>query len=418
MATAADLAASNPDPLLPLASALPWIEERFQGALGVIAVPALPLEDVECHYGVEAHRQALSGVVSLVSETLRSRLEDGDLVLPGSLGRSEVVVVCFRDATDRTFQQDVLTEMHRLLARTLAAQSHRIGRPFLHSVSTLPVGTAFVLRNPTISVNTQLRAALEEARAHADLGARFEARRKREELLSVLVGEQVTSVYEPIVDVGSRTVFGYEALSRGPTGTDLHTPTVLFDRAVEEGLVFELDALCRRRALEGAIDLPGGTRLFLNFRPTTFHDPSFRAETLIQTLQRCRLSPSDIVFEISEQESIDNFWLFREVRDYYGALGFQIALDDTGAGYSSLSAVMELSPEFIKVDRAFVQGIDQDAARQEMLRALHLVARRIGARIIAEGLDTIEELETLRELGIPFGQGWLFGKATPLRARD
>jgi EAL domain-containing protein (putative c-di-GMP-specific phosphodiesterase class I) len=122
------------------------------------------------------------------------------------------------------------------------------------------------------------------------------------------------------------------------------------------------------------------------------------------------------VFEISEQESIDNFWLFREVRDYYGSLGFQVALDDTGAGYSSLEAVMELSPEFIKVDRAFVQGIDQDASRQELLRALHSVANRIGARIIAEGLDTLEELNTLGQLGIPFGQGWLFGKATPLRA--
>ena len=128
------------------------------------------------------------------------------------------------------------------------------------------------------------------------------------------------------------------------------------------------------------------------------------------------MQPSDIVFEISEQESIDNYWLFREVRDYYGNLGFQIALDDTGAGYASLEAVMELSPEFIKVDRAFVRGIDQDTSRQELLRALHAVARRIGSQIIAEGLDTLEELTTLGELGIPYGQGWLFGKATPLRA--
>lgn len=417
MAAAAEVISIEPDPLLPLAVALPQVEQRFRGALGLIVVSARPLEDVERHYGVDAYRQALHGVVALVRDTLRSRLEEDDLVLPGSLGRSEVVVICFREATDSAFQQSILAEMHRVLTQTLAAQSHRIGRPYLHSVETLPVGTSFVLRNPTLSINTQLRGALEEARSHSDLEARIDARRRRNSLMGVLVGEQVTSVYEPIVDVSSRTVFGYEALSRGPTGTDLHTPTVLFDRAVEEGLVFELDALCRRRALEGAIDLPGGTRLFLNFRPTTFHDPSFRAETLIRTLQRCRLSPSDIVFEISEQESIDNIWLFREVRDYYGALGFQIALDDTGAGYSSLSAVMELSPEFIKVDRAFVQGIDQDLSRQELLRALNAVGRRIGARTIAEGLDTIEELETLRQLEIPFGQGWLFGKATPLRAR-
>ena len=104
------------------------------------------------------------------------------------------------------------------------------------------------------------------------------------------------------------------------------------------------------------------------------------------------------------------------MRDYYGKLGFQIALDDTGIGYSSLEAVMELSPDYVKVDRAFVSGINEDPARQELLRALRSVAEQINARIIAEGLDTLEELETLGRLGIPFGQGWLFGKPHPLRS--
>jgi EAL domain-containing protein (putative c-di-GMP-specific phosphodiesterase class I) len=153
-------------------------------------------------------------------------------------------------------------------------------------------------------------------------------------------------------------------------------------------------------------------------RPTTIHDPNFRAEALEQTLERCQLSPSDVVFEISEQESIGNFAIFREVRDYYGKLGFQIALDDTGAGYASLEAVMELAPEFIKMDRAFVAGIDEDPSRQELLRALQSLAQRIGAKIIGEGLDTLEELETLRHLEIPYGQGWLFGKPHPLRRRE
>ncbi|MGI9592097.1 MAG: EAL domain-containing protein, partial [Myxococcota bacterium] len=93
----------------------------------------------------------------------------------------------------------------------------------------------------------------------------------------------------------------------------------------------------------------------------------------------------------------------------------QIALDDVGAGYASLESVMELAPDFIKVDRAFCARIDEDPARQHLLRALQTLAERIGARIIGEGLDTLEELETLGSCGIEFGQGWLFGKPTPLR---
>ena len=125
-----------------------------------------------------------------------------------------------------------------------------------------------------------------------------------------------------------------------------------------------------------------------------------------------------MVFEISEQESFENYDILREARDEYGKLGFQFALDDTGAGYASLEAALELAPEFLKVDRAFVSGIDEDLARQNMLKGFQTMAERMNAQIIGEGLDTLEELQMLAELGIPFGQGWLFGKATPLRGSE
>jgi EAL domain-containing protein (putative c-di-GMP-specific phosphodiesterase class I) len=232
-----------------------------------------------------------------------------------------------------------------------------------------------------------------------------------------VIERKIYSVYEPIVDVHTRTVFGYEALARGPHGTDLHSPMKLFTLAGEQDFIFQLDSLCRRSGLDGAKDLPGGAKLFLNVRPSTIHDPNFRAEALERTLANCELQPSDVVFEVSEQESIQNFEMFREVRDYYGNLGFQIALDDVGAGYASLEAVMELEPAFIKVDRAFCAKIDEDPGRQQLLAALQSLAERIGARIIGEGLDTLEELETLGKIGIEFGQGWLFGKPHPLRSR-
>ena len=173
----------------------------------------------------------------------------------------------------------------------------------------------------------------------------------------------------------------------------------LFTIAEEEGLLYPLDCLCRRSGLIGAKGLPEGTRLFLNVRPTAIHDPDFRSAALRKTLEVCGLVPNDVVLEISEQESIENFEIFREIRDYYRKLGFRIALDDTGAGYASLEAVVELAPDFIKVDRAFVRGVDEDPSRQELLHALQKVANSLGSSIIAEGLDTLEELATLGDLG-------------------
>ena len=124
------------------------------------------------------------------------------------------------------------------------------------------------------------------------------------------------------------------------------------------------------------------------------------------------------MFEISEQESIANFDIFREVRDYYGKLGFQIALDDVGAGYCEpRSGDGDPRPSSSRSTARSVAKIDEDPGRQHLLRALQSLADRIGARIIGEGLDTLEELETLGRLGIHFGQGWLFGKPHPLRER-
>ena len=96
-------------------------------------------------------------------------------------------------------------------------------------------------------------------------------------------------------------------------------------------------------------------------------------------------------------------------------MGFKVALDDTGVGYSSLGTVMELSPDYIKVDLSLVRSIDTDPPRQELLRALQAVSEKIDAEIIAEGIESREELITLRDLGIPYGQGYLLGRAAPLR---
>ena len=399
-------------------TALARISTHFtlEGALGMIAIDAAGLSEIERSYGGEALAGAMNGLGALVADLIGDRLGIEDLILSGETGRNEVLVLLFREIDETDFYKRELPDLRRVLMEAFTRGGHRVGYPHLKRAPALYVGLSASLRNPTIGAETQIRAALEEARADAQLNARIESRSERRQLFELVIEGQIRSVYEPIVEVQTRTVFGYEALARGPEGTQLHSPAALFARATEQDLLFQLDCLCRQSGLAGARDLPSGTKLFLNVRPTTIHDPNFRAEALCRTLERHNLKPSDVVFEISEQESIGNFAIFREVRDYYGKLGFQIALDDTGAGYQSLEAVMELAPEFIKVDRTFVQGIDEDPGRQELLRALHSVAEHINARIIGEGLDTLEELETLGKLGIPFGQGWLFGKPQPLSA--
>lgn len=404
--------------LLPsLGEAIATIGSRFtqSGAMGLLLIDASVMASVEERYGEEAVSRTLGALGEIVAELAADRLHVDDVVVAGETGRNEFVVILFRESNDSAFVQQELPNFQRALRSLVEQRKNRVFYPYLRSAPSMPMGTAVAFRNPKFSTQSQLRSALEEARRDANLNCLLEARDARQSFLQLLLDQQVTSVYEPIVEVSTKTVFGYESLARGPEGP-FHSPLALFGMAEKQGLVFELDCLCRRSGLEGAVGLPDGTKLFLNVLPTCIHDPAFRADRLIRTLEASELSPSDVVFEISEQESIHNFEVFKEFRDSYRELGFQFALDDTGSGYAGLQTLLEIEPEFIKVDRAFVSGIDHDASRQDMVKALLMMAEKTGARVVGEGLDRIEELEMLGELGIHFGQGWLFGHPTPLRS--
>lgn len=386
------------------------------GAIGVIVADLRGLEPLERRYGTEAHEHALATLAEILEGACHEVVPGRASIARGEVGRSELVALIPCALAERELFSKGLPAMEQAARVRIARQGGRAVYPYLRELPAMGVGRAYVVRNPMVALLTQVRDAVEAARADAELNHRIAARARRRQFDEILVNERVHSVYEPIVDARTLTVFGYEALVRGPDGTPFASPGKLFDVAQEEGLLFDLDCLCRRAAVTGAVDFPEGAKLFMNIRPSSFHDPGFQLDALVKTLGGCGLEPKDVVFEISEQESIENYEIFREKRDAYGKLGFQFALDDTGVGYASLEAVAELVPEFIKVDRVFVRGIDQDPVRQTVLRALQTLARDLGCRIIGEGLDTLEELRMLDALGIEFGQGWLFGKPQPLRA--
>lgn len=388
------------------------------GALAVLLADASGLASLERRYGGEAHDGALAGLAAILAAACEEVVPGRAVLARGEIGRGEVVALLPCAPAERELFSKGLPAIERAVRAELMRQGARVVHPYLRELPPVPIGRAYRLRNPLLPTLTQIRDAVEAARDDAELNLRNDARTRRRHFEELLVHERVHSVYEPIVDAHTLTAFGYEALIRGPEGSAFASPLTLFDVAAEENLLFELDCLCRRAAIAGAADFPEGAKLFMNIRPSSFHDPNFQLDALRRTLDRCGLAPTEVVFEISEQESIENYEIFREARDAYGKLGFQFALDDTGVGYASLEAVAELTPEFIKVDRVFVKGIDEDPVRQTILRALQSLAHDLGARIIGEGLDTLEELRMLAKLGIPFGQGWLFGKPQPLRGTD
>ncbi len=383
-----------------------------RGAVGLLLIEAGPLERIERRYGGAAHQQAMDGLVNLVRDVALEVVPAENLLVTEERPRGAILVFMFQPRSDSHFYTAKIRTLADRIASQIRRQGRRVVYPFLREPLALPVGVAIALHNPTIKAERQLLRAIEQARTDAKLEVGLQTRRGARQVLKLILSRALSVRYEPIVHLETAQVIGFEALTRGPERSELANPMQLFHEAEAAGLLFELDCLCRTLALERAGVLPPGKMLFLNCLPTAIGDPNLRVEGLRKVLESHSLRPSDLVLEISESESIENFGVFREVSDACREVGVRIAIDDAGTGYASLEAIMEITPDFIKTDMSLVRGIDSDPPRQEVVRALATVARGIGAQVIAEGIETEAELRALRELGVRYGQGFYFGDAT------
>ncbi|MDF2922972.1 MAG: RNase stability modulator [Paenibacillaceae bacterium] len=236
---------------------------------------------------------------------------------------------------------------------------------------------------------------------------------KREEFLSIISTHNITSVYQPIVSLRDASVFGFEALTRGPRDSEFQSPLALFGYAEAHGELYALDRLAREKAIEGCHSLQKEQRVFINIPAQVINDPQFAPGITLQALKRCGISPHNVVLELTERSSIEDFATAKRILQHYRNQGYQIAIDDAGAGYSSLQAIAELKPDFIKVDRSLIMNIHQDKMKEMILETFVSFARKMSIRIIAEGIESWEELKKLSQMGVHYGQGFLLGRPAP-----
>ena len=234
------------------------------------------------------------------------------------------------------------------------------------------------------------------------------------ELRRIIDAKSLYPVFQPIVALENPRILGYEALIRGPEHSPLHYPDALFATARQARLSAALEFACREVSCEqfAALGLPG--KLFLNMSPISFTDSQYRDGVTREILQRVGLSAERIVFELTESQPLDETELLRAASEHFQRQGFAVALDDLGAGYSGLRVWSELNPDYVKIDRHFISGIDLDPVKREFVRAMLAIAQRIGNRVIAEGIETAEELSTLIAMGVDYVQGYFIARPSAL----
>jgi len=225
-------------------------------------------------------------------------------------------------------------------------------------------------------------------------------------LKEILAKCQLNALFQPIIGMQNGEIIGYEGLIRGPSDSPLHSPMNLFKVAKANNLTVEVEHMCRRVVLErfAQLKLPG--KLFLNVSPETLLQPDPMHGETLGYIQRVGISPERVIIELTESQPTYDYELLREAVMHYREMGFQIAIDDLGEGFSSLRLWSELRPEYVKIDMHFIQGINLDPVKLQFVRSIQEIARKSGTVVIAEGIETQAELLLIRDLGIAYGQGY------------
>ncbi len=236
-----------------------------------------------------------------------------------------------------------------------------------------------------------------------------------DELNRIIRDKQIYTLFQPIFDLRSNRIYGYEALSRGPETSPLRMPDLLFKTARQHQRLFALECICRESAIKQfmQLNLDGHERLFLNLDPLILLDPDFRKGTTTTALHQAGLPCSRVVIELTEHAHIDDMESLSKAITHYRNMGFSIALDDLSAGYSNLQLMMELRPEHIKLDIYFTRKLDHDPVARAFVSTIARLAMEINCSVLAEGIESPEILSEVKKMGLDLAQGYLLGRPSP-----
>lgn len=228
----------------------------------------------------------------------------------------------------------------------------------------------------------------------------------RTRIRAMIDGNKLLTAYQPIHNLAAGHIIGAEALTRF-LSEDRTGPECWFEEAASVGLSEDLEIAALETALKAAPGLPPSMYVALNVSPSTCLDPR-----LPGILERSGLALHRIVLELTERLEVEEYRPLISALEPLRRRGLRIAIDDAGSGFASMRHVLHIRPDIIKLDRTLITGIHDDEGRQAFGAAMAEFARRLGATLVAEGIETEAELAAVTELGMTAGQGYLLGRPT------
>lgn len=320
--------------------------------------------------------------------------------------RSDKFVVFLAGAEAAPLTEDTLAVLAGAIAdRLTEILAERLPAELGHATG-FQFGTALLRRDPMLRPERSIHRGLDLAMSRSLEQWDSERDLHTSELARLIEKAEIVTFTQPIFDLVEMGRLGQEVFSRGRPGTAFEDPEHLFDLAERTGNLIELERLCRRRGLQAlASRLEPGEKLFLNTTGRSLTDDEVAGVGFVRLVEKHGLAPENIVIEIAERFTLEEREAVRRSVADLKSAGFQIAIDDMGAGHSSLQSIVDLEPDYLKFDIALVRNIHRSVIKRSLLETLMEFSAKIGARVVAEGIEEESELETVRAIGVTLGQG-------------
>jgi EAL domain-containing protein (putative c-di-GMP-specific phosphodiesterase class I)/GGDEF domain-containing protein len=398
-------------PTLPVL--LPYIRKTLahRKGVGLLAVDITSFSKLEEVYGWESFDEIIRGVAACLKaikdDSLRKEDALAELVVNGGV----FILILSPPRSGRPLGNRDLSFIKKRLAKRLDAYLGKTLNPDQLRRFRYFLGGSVMKSDPSVRVERLVYRTIDEALSEAASEKEKVLRSRARQLKAIIDRRRISTVYQPIIDLETRAVMGYEALSRGPRG-ELETPDALFQIAYQTELVWKLERVCREKAVRRLSRLKPGQLMFINIEPACIFDPKLAEPDFI------RRFANRLVFEITERAAITDFSTFRQGVQLLKRSGFKVALDDVGSAYAGLRVVSEIHPDLVKLDMQLTRGADNDQVKRQLIAAVAKFCADMGVPLIVEGIETQEELHAVRALGIHLAQGFLFGPPVKLPGRE
>jgi EAL domain-containing protein (putative c-di-GMP-specific phosphodiesterase class I) len=387
------------------------LDDRRQ--LGVLQLRIDNLDLVESLYGWQVFDRVRSHAASVLREAVGRDLPKATLLGQGGVADDRFLAFIPEQGDGSEIVRDYLSERGQIVATLLEGAFRAEGFEGLSPKLSFRVGHALLSQNPFYRFERRVHAALEEAETYDERRQQRRESSWSEELQRIISDESVRTVFQPVLDLRTQVVIGYEAFARGPEDSLFETPQALFAMSRRVGVAADLDRICRESALRAAALMGQQGKLFLNALPFDAADERWQQQRLTELLETLSLDSGDLVLEFSERAAEADPDRFVQTLTGLKDRGLGVALDDIGTGFASQAILERVKPDYLKLDLSLVRNIHENLIKQEVLLSLIRIADRIEAAVIAEGIESQAEADALCDAGAQYGQGYLFAMPAP-----